>query len=182
MADHRVVFRAVVESLFFRALKGRVTPALKDRLRREGIDLDQKLAAGYPAEVWSRCMDAAAELVYPELARKDAHWRLGEDLIRGYAESTLGRALFTLSKLAGPMRTIARMEGNFRHGNNYVKTSFVELSPTSAELWLSDVRGQPWVNGGILAEGGRRVGAKNIRVEILETTGSGCTYRVSWDA
>ena len=182
MVEQRVVFRSVVESLFLRALKGRVTPALKERLRAEGLDLDGKLAAGYPAEMWARCVDAAAQLVYPTLLREDAHWRLGEDYIRGYAESTLGRALFTLAKLAGPMKAIARMEQNFRHGNNYVKTSFVQLSPTSVELWLSDVRGQPWFTGGVLIEGGRRVGAKNVRVEILQTIGRGCTYRVCWDA
>ncbi len=170
------------ENLFLRALEGRVTPALKERLRKEGVDLDRRLAAGYPLEVWARCVDAAAELVYPTLGREAAQWRLGEDFIRGYAGTTLGRVAFGVLKLFGPMKSVARMEQNFRAGNNYVKTSFIELGPTSAELWLSDVHGQPWLNAGIICEGGRQVGAKNVRVEILQTTGSGCTFRVSWDA
>ncbi len=182
MGEQRVIFRMAFENLFLRALKGRVTPELKERLRAERVDLDGKLAAGYPVEVWSRCLDATAELVYPELEREDAHWRLGEDLMRGYADSALGRVLFGLLKLGGPMKAVARMEQNFRSGNNYMKTSFVELGSTSAELWLSEVHERPWFNGGLLREGGRQIGAKNIRVEIIEMAGSGCRYRVSWDA
>jgi uncharacterized protein (TIGR02265 family) len=182
MGEQRVVFRMAFENLLLRALKGRVTPELKERLRAEGVDLDRKLAPGYPLEVWARCVNAAAGLVYPTLGRADAQWRLGEDFIRSYAESTLGRALFGVLKLFGPMKAVARMEQSFRSGNNFMKTSFVELGPTSAELWLSEVNERPWFNGGLLREGGRQIGAKNMRVEIIEMAGSGCRYRVSWDA
>jgi len=181
MGQQRVVFRTVFEGLFVRALKGRVTPALKDRLRAEGVDLDRNLAPGYPVEVWARCVDATAAAVYPTLTREDAHWRLGEDFIRGFAESPLGRVAFTLLRLAGPMKAVARMEENFRSGSNFVKTRCTELSRTSVELWLSDVHGQPWLNAGIICEGGRHAGAKNVRVVVLSTDGTECTYQVSWD-
>jgi uncharacterized protein (TIGR02265 family) len=182
MGEQRVVFGTVVESLFLRALKGRMTPALKERVRAEGIDLDRRLAPGYSIEVWARCVDAATELVYPTLKREDAQWRLGEESVRAFAETPLGRVAFGLLKFLNPMTALRRMEQNLRTGNNFVKTRCTELNPTSAELWLSDVHGQPWLTAGTISEGGKLSGAKNLRVEILSTDGTECTYRVSWDA
>jgi uncharacterized protein (TIGR02265 family) len=178
----RLVYATGVEGLFLRALKDRLTPELKAKIRAEGVDLEKKLALGYPLDVWIRCVDAAAQVLYPTLTLEEAHWTLGADFIRGYAETMIGRAMFGVLRLLGPMKAIAQLERSFRTGNNYVRTSFIELSPTSAEVWIAGVEGQPWFNAGIMLEGGRRIGAKNLRVEILHCAGDEATYRVSWDA
>ena len=178
----RLIFASSFEGLFLRALSDRLTPELKAKLRSEGVDLDKKLALGYTLDVWVRCVDDAAAALYPTLPIPDAHWKLGEDFIRGYAETTIGHAMFGVLKLLGPMRALARLERSFHSGNNYVRTSFTELSPTSAQVWMAGVDGRPWFNAGILLEGGRRMGMKNVRVEILQCIGDEATYGVSWEA
>lgn len=167
--------------MFLRALRDRLTPELKAKLRSEGVDLDKKLAPGYPVDVWVRCVDHASQSLYPSLKFADAQWKLGEDFVRGYAETTIGHAMFGVLKLLGPMRAVARLERSFHSGNNYVRTSFTELSPTSAQVWMAGVEGRPWFNAGIMLEGGRQMQTKNLHVEILECVGDEATYRVSWE-
>src|SRR5512145_3020631 len=109
----RLIFSSSFEGMFLRALRDRLTPELKAKLRDEGVDLDKKLAPGYPLDVWMRCVDHAAQALYPSLKFGDAHWKLGEDFVRGYAETTIGHAMFAVLKLLGPMRAVARLERSF---------------------------------------------------------------------
>ena len=93
----------------------------------------------------------------------------------------MGRAVFGILKLIGPMKGLQRMERNFRSGNNYVSTRFTQLGPTAAEVWVSDVHEHPGFDAGIILGGGKLLGAKNFAVAIAAVEGGSCTYRVSWD-
>jgi uncharacterized protein (TIGR02265 family) len=177
----KIVFAGTFEG-FFRSLRDRLTPELKAKLRAEGLDLDKKLAPGYPFEVWVRVVDVVAEGLYSGLSQAEAHWKLGEDFLRGFAETVIGRAMFGVLRLLGPMKAFARMERNWRSGSNYVETKFTALNPTCAEVWMTGVDGRPWFNAGIILEGGRQIGVKNLRVEIVRCVADEATYRVTWDA
>jgi len=180
MNEH-VVFGQTFEGLYKNALRGRLSPTIKEQLRGIGLDVDRPFLAGYPIDIWKRGIEILAPALYPELGFEEATWRLGEDFINGYAHTAMGRAMFGVLKLIGPMNGLKRMERNLRSGNNFVSTRFTQLGPTAAELWWSEVHGLPGFTGGFVLGGGKLVGAKNFAVQIAATEGGSCTYRVSWD-
>ena len=182
MSTPQVVFGQTVEGFFKRALRGRMTPELKQELRALGIAADGPFLAAYSIDVWMKGVRLTAATLYPELTFEQAAWRLGEDFVNGFAETTIGRAVFALLRLMGPMKALARIERNFRTGNNYITARFTQLGPTSAEIRLNEVHGEPWFNAGILKGGGKLVGAKDMVVEYTLPEGGGCTYRCRWDA
>ncbi len=177
----RVVFGETFEALYHRALRGRLSPELIKQLRAAGIDVDRPFLAGYPLQVWMRGLDLLAPSLDPKLSFEEATWQIGEDFIFGFAQTVLGRAVFAVLRVVGPMRSLERMGRNFRNGNNYVTTRFTKLGPTAAEVWMNDVHGHPGFAGGAMRGGGKLVGAKNFTVQISATDGESCTYRITWD-
>ena len=88
--------------------------------------------------------------------------------------------MFGVLKVIGPKKALARMERNFRSGNNYLRTRFTELGPREVELWFSHLHGQPGFSGGIIRAGGQLIGAKDLRVEVVRVEGDAGVFRVTW--
>lgn len=174
-----LVFATAVEGLYLRGLKGRVTPALKDRLRALGLDLDKPLLPGYPLQVWADGLCTTAELLYPDLPRDQGIAELGRATIQGLRETTMGLALFPIFKLIGPQRLLRRMTRNLQSGSNFIETKLVRDEPRDAAIWLNLVR-EPGFYQGVLAAGLEAAGASKVEVQLEKRDGPARTYRVRW--
>ncbi|MCE9669508.1 DUF2378 family protein [Myxococcus stipitatus] len=181
MADELLVFEQTIEALFLRALHGRLTPGCKERLRKEGLDVDQKLRPAYAFASWMAYLRIASEELFPQDSLGQGTFKLGEAYIEGFRETMLGRAVLSLLRVLGPRRTLMRATQNFRAGNNYTESKLTELGPTQFELWMNEVGDYPAFTAGIIHAGLRVAGAQNVTIETSGYDGHGCTYRINWN-
>lgn len=176
----RVVFESVLEGLFLKALRPRLTPKLRSRLLNEvQIDL-QALPPAIAYATWLKCMEVAADELYPSHPREEAFQELGCVLVRGFFETLVGRALRGMVQLLGAKRTLLRMDRNLRNGNNYSETRLTELGPAHYELWCNEGGIMRYSLMGIVREGLAVTGVKDLRVTIARTDGESVTFDVSW--
>ena len=94
--SERVVFASVFEALA-RVVVAR-DPGLSAALLGIGVDLEH-LDAGYPVETWKAATGLVAERVFPDKSPKVAEYRLGQEIIREYANTLVGRALIATLRL-----------------------------------------------------------------------------------
>jgi len=176
--DGRLVYEVMVESMFRRALKGRVTPRLIQRVKEAGIDVEAKLKPSYPREVWMRCLHIIVEEVYPGVPRPRAFAELGERVVDSLRETVMGPAILGVMRLLGPKRALARFTQNFEYINNYNKTKLEEVGPNDFRLWVNETGVSPDFIGGTITGVLRAGGVKEPRVEVESFDGHACTYRV----
>jgi uncharacterized protein (TIGR02265 family) len=181
MAEQQLWFSHAIHALFVTGLGARLTPAVRARIESHGITLD-KLAPAYPIKDAVAACRSILPLLYPRLDEQAGFRQLGVSFMQGYAESLVGRAMVQMMKLIGPRRTLERMQKNFRTGGNYLETRFKVLSPNSVELWISDVTEMPGFYAGMIEEGGRMIGTKNLRIVSTPDAGPAWTLTVTWDA
>ncbi len=179
-ADEKVVFEQTMEGMFVRGIGTRMSPKCRGRLKSAGLDLDKKLLPAYPFDTWMKCLQIAAEDLFPTLPNAEAHFKLGQLLIDGYKETFLGRAVLGMVKVLGPRRTLVRSSQNFRSGNNYTDTKLVEVSGTCMELWMNEVGPYPTFTAGILHAAVSAAGASALKVEVVNHDGHAATYRLRW--
>ncbi|MFY0529593.1 DUF2378 family protein [Archangium gephyra] len=101
-----LVYDATVEAMFSRALKGRLSPRLKARVKEAGIELDAKLKPAYPREVWLRTMRLVVADLYPGVPEERAWFELGERMVDSFSETMMGPAIVGVLKLLGPKRAL----------------------------------------------------------------------------
>lgn len=173
----RMVFASAVESMFIKSLGAKVTPAMRAELKTLGINLD-KLDPAYPLALWMKALICVAGQVFPQKPLKESLTLLGEGLVEQFADTLLGRPMMVLVKLIGPLRTLKRMEKNFRNANNYSESELKELGPNHYELWLNEVGDTHLVSLGILRRGLEFTGVTGISVEVLSSDEQGTRYSV----
>lgn len=178
----RLVYEHTFEGLFVRGLSRRISPAVKQRLREAGLDLDGKLQPAYPFETWARCVAIAAEALYPGELEAVAYQRLGARMVEGYRETFTGRLMFRVLQLLGPQRLVARTEQNFRSGNNYTEVRHSDVASNVVELWVNEPGPTRYVVQGAMLETLRAAlpGDEGVRVDVLDFTAESVTFRVSW--
>ncbi|MFN7133306.1 MAG: DUF2378 family protein [Myxococcales bacterium] len=180
MADEKLVFEQTFDGMFHRALKHRVTPRLKERLRGLGVDLDQKLLPAYPVDVWDRALVLTAEELYPGQTLDAALRQLGTAFIYGYQENFLGRAVMAAMRVVGPRRALDRMSKTLRSADNFSTATLVERSPTHCELTLLGHIRNPHFFAGTLVAGAQITGAKDEQIDVLRWDATSAVYSVRW--
>jgi len=176
----RLVFSSVVEGLLKHGLGSEVSPALRQRLKAEGIDLDRPLLPAYPVKAWERCLRHIVDSAYPHLASEQGFRRLGKQMADGYAQTLIGRALYAVMRLIGPNRTLKRMAQNLGSSDNYTNVTLVELEPTVFDMRLNsrmEVRGYA---EGLFAAMLEIAGARQVSVEESARTAEETAYRIRW--
>ncbi len=181
MARRWMVFDHAVEGLFLVALRGQLSPALQESLRRAGLDLSKKLQPAYPFEVWKRCLELVAAELYPRLSRAEAWRKLGRAIVEGMSQRVMGRALVRVSRMLGPLRALKRLDHILNSAGNYVEARVTERSRTCIEVSINEVMGQPTYYQGILEATLVMTGTEVGQVELISLNGFGATYRVSWE-
>lgn len=178
----RVVFSQTVEGLFMRALKGRVTERMMNRLVAEaGIDLRKPLKPGYSMAEWDQSIVIAAEELYPDTDSVTAYELLGASLTQGYFDTLIGSAMATMLRLIGPARAIKRVERSLRSGNNYSESRLVELAPNHYEIHTNETGELRDNLRGVIRKGMEVAGAKNVRCKVLRFDETSTTYDIEWD-
>jgi uncharacterized protein (TIGR02265 family) len=176
-----VVYDTAVESMFFRALKGRVTPALKDKLRAVGLDLDQKLRPTYPKEMWLRVLEITTRELYPTLPPEERYFKLGAATVEAFSETAIGKAIVGIARLMGPRRGLTRLPQAFEAINNFMVAKLTELAPNRFQLWLNEHYGQPSYVLGALTAAVAINRPLQVNVRIVQTDGNAITFEISWD-
>ena len=178
--ENRVLYRHAVEALFHRTLGAKLTPRAKARLREVGLDVDA-LGAETPQPVWAKALRVACEEVYPHLSREEASFRLGCDLANGYVHTVMGKASAAMARLLGPHRILPRLTSNLRSANNFIETTNKQTGPTRYEIWVNEHHGLPHYMAGGLSVVIPISGAKNVKVQVLQSDEHTATFQVDFD-
>ena len=180
VSEERLVFHDTFVGLWVRGLSGKVTPALRDALRAEGFDIEKVLPA-YPLSVWKSCLRRTAELLYPGLPADKAYYELGARFIAGFFETLLGRALMPVFKLLSPRRTLEKLQGSFRKGNNFSETRIEWLDERHGRLWVNETFGHPAFCAGFLEYTSHHV-TMNLafKAAVIRVEGDGAVFDLTW--
>jgi uncharacterized protein (TIGR02265 family) len=178
--EARVVFGNTVDAMMNRALAGRMTPALRERLKLNGFDFDEPIRAGYPYESWKIWADIIAEEIFPELEVGERYRQLGRLVILGIRETTLGKAIEVLLRMIGPRRAMERMNRNYRASDNFTQVVITNLGPKSLQVRLNEAMDQPTYMQGAFEALIEFSGGKDVKVEIREVALPEVTYFIQW--
>ncbi|MBZ4334393.1 DUF2378 family protein [Corallococcus interemptor] len=180
MRDERVIFSSSVDSLYRKVLAPSLTPELVDRLRARGLNLHAPLLAAYPLAVWVDCLEDTARTLHPDQPVEQGRRLMGRRMVEGYAQTLVGGAVLTLARVVGPMRSLERMQHNFRSGNNYTETRLTVLGPTQADLWFNEPEPLEGFVDGVLEEGMLRVGVQGFTLHRTRHSPESATYHLEW--
>lgn len=150
---------------------------MRPGLRELGLD-ERKLLPAYPRETWERVVELVSSLV-EGASREERHWRLGEQLTRGFSQTTLGRVLTPAVRLIGVSRLMQRAPRHFELTNNFTKARVVSLTPGLAELELNHASPSPELLCGSLAEMARYAGAKAVEASFTVSADGKLLLRVA---
>jgi len=178
--EQKLVYEQTIEGLFQRGLKERLSPRLLLRLKEAGLDLRARLLPAYPFDDWCRFVQIAAEELYPSLSQEEAYLALGEAVVKGFGDTLLGPALFTVLRIVGPRRALQRTAKNFRSGNNYTEARLVEKGESHFELWMNEAGPIHHLTRGILTAGLLATGAKQPTVRVASFDDASVTYEIRW--
>ncbi|GEN07404.1 Myxococcales-restricted protein, TIGR02265 family [Myxococcus fulvus] len=176
----KLVFEHTFEGLFVRGLAGRVTPALRDSLRKVGLNLDDKLRPAYDFDTWCSAVRVAAHELHSDVPPEEGYALLGERMVDGYRETVMGRALFSVIQLLGPRRGVGRARQMFRSGNNYTEARIEDVSSSEVDLWMNEAGPIRYFTQGALRAGLRATGAVQPLVTVRGFTSDDVTYRCTW--
>ena len=195
MKDHRpvppeqkpaVVYSHTVKGFLKHALepRGLLTPKVVEELASLGLDV--KRPRDMPIDAWWKVLAVGLRLIASEVP-EEAGWELlGGEVVRGFAESLVGRSAFLLLRLLGPRRALRQLTQQYRTADSVTTVDSRELEPTRVELLYTVVGGipQPTYVKGILKVGMELVGARAPEVtwERSEHHPGAWRYLVSWSA
>jgi len=179
--QRRLVFEHTVEGLFRFSLRSRLSSQAWNGLRAVGIDLSKPLLPAYSDETWKRALELTVADLYPLLPREEGWRRLGREVVNGMVHTVLGRAMVGVARLLGPLRSLRRLNNTLRSADNYVESRLTELSPTSCEVWINEVMGQPSYYQGILEACIALAGGQRARARVVAREGTGARLHVEWE-
>ncbi|MFZ5446759.1 MAG: DUF2378 family protein [Myxococcota bacterium] len=176
----QIEFAPSIEGLFIKGVGAQLTPALKNKLRAEGLDLDKPLRPGYPAADFHRWIEMTAAALYPDEPREEAVRLLGHRAVTGLEEGLIGKAVAAALKLIGPKRGLQRADRIFKGNNNYQTATLLDLSENDAKLKLSEVFGLPTYYQGVFEASMAIIGTKNLKVKLLASPPPGAMLHITW--
>ncbi len=123
-----VIFSQVVEALFKHVIKDRLDADARRRLRAIGIDVDQPFLVAYSVPAWFAAVGVCAEVLYPDLSSQEARYRIGRQVVDGYGQTTMGRAVFAMLRMLGWERSLGRISRGLQSGTNFLsaRTRFLD--------------------------------------------------------
>ncbi|MFE8604199.1 DUF2378 family protein [Archangium violaceum] len=179
--QRRLVFEHTVDGLFRFSLRSRLSSQAWKGLKAVGIDLSKPLLPAYTHDTWKRALELTVVDLYPLLSREEGWRRLGQEVVNGMVHTVMGRAMVGVARLLGPLRSLRRLNNTLRSGDNYVESRLTELSPTSCEVWINEVMGQPAYYQGIVEACLALAGGQRARVRVLAREGAGARLHVEWE-
>lgn len=176
----RVIFEHTVAWLLQPSVRLRLSPAACAALREAGLDVTEPLRPAYSFDTWRRSLAIIVADLYAAVPTDEGYRRLGRALVHGVNQTAVGRAMVSMARLLGPLRSLRRINETFRSADNYVESRFTEHGPTHCELWINEVMDQPSYYQGVLEAGIGLTGGRDVRVEVRSRDGAGATFALSW--
>src|SRR5687767_9369501 len=118
MPDEKVVYKDAVTNLLD-AFRARIGPRIRERLRVEAGIEETALKPRYPLELHDAAVKILSEELFPGRPFDEATYEVGRGMLSHYGRGVLGRALFSLIRLVGPMRMLKRVPEYYKMSNNY---------------------------------------------------------------
>ncbi len=175
----RLVYREGIATVLD-AVRPRLNPRIVSRLQAEaGIDAAASRPS-YPQASLDALTRILAEELYRGLPVDEATFQLGVACLKHYEHTLLGKALFPVVRLLGPLRVAKRLPGIFRQTNNYADVKVEVTSDRSWELDHNEVGAYPHMIRGNMHGAGELLGWKNHKCELLSYDGHRARYRMSW--
>ena len=174
----KVVFEHTMESIL-RVLGSPPTPEQSAELALLGVDMSKPLLAAYPLEIYTAVIDYITRKRWPELSQEDAGHELGRAFMLAYRQTLMGKAVYALTKLLGPHRTLERITRNFRTANNFTETQLERVAPATYVLRFSHVTRVGYLRG-LLTEALEGAGARGLVVNLLSLVEDKATFRITW--
>ena len=175
----KLYFESAFHSTFQVALKDKLTPAFRARLKQE-LDLDlDKLRPAYPYSTLVSAIRLTQAELFPALPSNESEAHLGALAFRGFASTMIGRAIVQITKLMGPERSLPRMTHNMKSSMNFMEFTARKLGPGQHELETNEIGELPWFYQGMFSEG-LAATAADLRVEVVSTDGHHVLYRFTW--
>jgi uncharacterized protein (TIGR02265 family) len=179
--ETRVVYREGISALLA-SVRARFTPRVRQRLLAEcGVD-EKALAPSYPWTVLDQIQEVLCQELWPGVPMDQATFELGRQALVHYGDTVLGKALFGVVRLLGPLRIAKRLPSVFRQTNNYAELTMHITSETSWELEHNEVGRYPHQIRGNMQAAGELFGWKDHKCELLSYDGHRARYRVSWSS
>ncbi len=192
LQDEPVLFSNTLEALA-KAFGPRLTPQVLASLKELGIDLGALMPA-YPLYQGEEAVKLIARSLYPDLGPQQSWERMGQEWLRAYLQTLLGRAALAFGRTVGFRRALERMPRNFKTASNYLSCVAVVHGQTDVELrtfieepYLGYCRNKPSVllhyRVGVLRQAAEEFRAPNAHVAIESWDASTQTarYRIRWD-
>ena len=135
-ASSHVVYKEPFEQLLKYGSGKKLTPQLKEKLKKCGFDCDN-VKPQYPKTVFTPCVEAVREALYPHLSRSDGLFKLGESMVEGAAMTVIGKTMLNMAKLIGPEKTLLRSHTQYRGGTNFTEVKLSKVGDNHYEFWMN---------------------------------------------
>ncbi|MDQ3263528.1 MAG: DUF2378 family protein [Myxococcota bacterium] len=180
-AEPGAIYRQVLDTLFDRVLRQRMTPALKAELARAGLDLDAPLPPQYGTAKWKPAIESIASHLFPGQGAPRAQLQLGRLLVDEYRQTGWGLATVTLARMLGPRQLLLRAHALMSAPGKVEFTRLQELEEDDFELWLKHIAVSASFTEGLLVSGLEASGASGVTVKHLGGSAQdGHRFSLSW--
>lgn len=176
----RVVFGQGFEGLFCPELRARLTPSLVEQLARLGVNIHKPFNPAYTIETWQQTIELLARELYPTQSMGDAQKDLGRITLRGYGETLVGKALFAMLRIIGPVRAIERAARSYASTNNYTQVTLTRTGPNEYDFGINEKHTLPEYDMGVSEAMLEYLGVKDGRVTLVSKDAEGFTMHLSW--
>ena len=180
--ETRVVFGSGFDALFSKDFRNRVTPQLEQELATQGVRLDRPFNPAYPVEVWASVLSLSAKHLYAHDSLPEAYRKMGRSTVVGFGETFIGKALFPLLRLIGPVRALDRAARSYASTNNYTKVVLTQITPSCFDFYLNEKHTLPEYDMGVVEEMLTHLHVPSPRVTLKTQDTEGFTMRLEWTA
>lgn len=177
-----VIYRHTVEAYIQRVLLRRGLLSLEFDRELKGLGVDASRPGEATLDVWVAMLKATAKRLSPGRPEADALEDVGREMLRGYVDGLVGKALFMVLRISGPRRAMLRAMENYRTADSVTTVKSTELGPTSIDLEFSSSFGIPTYVCGLLSETLVLLRAREPRVAFRDLPSGATVFNVSWAA
>lgn len=175
-----VIYRHTVEAFIQRVLLRRGLLSLEFNRELKALGVDASRPTEVSLDIWVAMLRATAKRLSPGRTEAEALEDLGREMLRGYMDGLVGKALFIVMRALGPRRAMLRMMENYRTADSVTTVAATEVSTTAIDLEFNSAFGVPTYVAGLLSEALVQMRAPEPKVAFRELPTKATVFAVSW--
>jgi uncharacterized protein (TIGR02265 family) len=173
----RLIFENSVAGML-RCLSKPIEPSMLIQLTSIGIN-PHKLKPAYTVDEYMKLMNVLGAHKYSHLQEAERDYELGRDFIKGFFDTMIGKALFSVAKVLGPLRGTRRLPRSMKSVNNYTEAGITEFSEREVEVWITPAF-RPHFYVGLFEESGKLMFGPKYQVNFKSFENEKGVFRISW--